>query len=152
MPPTCSLLVLDGKGKILIHMKGTSQQGSSRVVLQTSLSSPLHHTCFDQSIPTQHLRKSLTTPSCSTSSSAKQINKTWLYKVKNIAQVLKFITRKLFQRLGLLEEEGSCRHYTPESFVVWLTILALIWWLEKVATVRCTKQTWRMVYCSSENP
>ena len=115
LPPTCSLLVLDGIGKILIHMKGTSQQGSSRVVLQTSLSSPLHHTCFDQSIPTRHLRKSLTAPSCSTSSSAQQINKTWLYKVKNTAQVLEFITKKLFQRLGLLGEEGSCRHYTPKE-------------------------------------
>ncbi|XP_050263151.1 probable serine/threonine-protein kinase PBL21 isoform X1 [Quercus robur] len=112
LPPTCSLLVLDGIGKILIHMKGTSQQGSSRAVLQTSLSSPLHHTCFDQY---RHLRKSLTAPSCSTSSSAQQINETGLYKVKNTAQVPEFITKKLFQRLELLEEEGSCRHYTPEE-------------------------------------
>ncbi|KAK7860908.1 lrr receptor-like serine/threonine-protein kinase gso1 [Quercus suber] len=96
-------------------MKGTSQQGSSRAVLQTSLSSPLHHTCFDQSIPTRHLRKSLTAPSCSTSLSAQKINKRGLYKVKNTAQVPDFITKKLFQRLGLLEEEGSCRHYTPEK-------------------------------------
>ena len=38
-----------------------------------------------------------------------------MYKVNNTAQVLEFITKKLFQRLGLLGEEGSCRHYTPKE-------------------------------------
>lgn len=116
LPPTCTLFVLDGIGRIQIQRKGTSQQGSTRAVLQTSLSSPSNHTYFDRLIPTRNLRKSLTVPSCSTSSAAaQQINKTGLYRVNKTAQVPEFITRKLFQRLELLEEEGSCRHYTPEE-------------------------------------
>jgi hypothetical protein len=106
LPPTCFLLVLDSIGRILVQRQGTSQQGSTKVVLQTSLSLPLNRTCFDQSIPTRNLQKSLTIPSPSTSSSSTpQINP---FNVKKTVQVPDLVTQK---RLA----EGSIKHFTSEE-------------------------------------
>ncbi|XP_059433285.1 protein kinase STUNTED-like [Corylus avellana] len=108
LPPTCFLLVLDSIGRILVEKQGTSQQGSSKVVLQTSLSLPLNHTCYDQSIPTRNLRKSLTTPSPSMSSSTPEINNNGPFNVKKTVQVPDIVTtQKPFQR--------SIKHFTSEE-------------------------------------
>jgi hypothetical protein len=113
LPPTCFLLVLDSIGRILVERQGTSQQGSTKVVLQTSLSLPLNHTCYDQSIPTRNLRKSLTTPSPSTSSSTPEINNNGPFNVKKTVQVPDIVTtQKPFKR--------SITHFTSEE-LSWAT-------------------------------
>ncbi|XP_023554682.1 probable serine/threonine-protein kinase PBL25 [Cucurbita pepo subsp. pepo] len=43
LPPTCTLMVMDNRGKIQVQMKGTSQEGSTRPILKAPLSSSAHH-------------------------------------------------------------------------------------------------------------
>ncbi|KAK3015170.1 hypothetical protein RJ639_005316 [Escallonia herrerae] len=65
LPPTCTLLVMDNGGKIVIQMPGISQQGSVRKVLQFSSSALSDYATPDQLGSSPNLRKSLSTPSSS---------------------------------------------------------------------------------------
>ncbi|EOX97538.1 hypothetical protein QUC31_015630 [Theobroma cacao] len=74
LPPTCTLLVMDDAGRILVRRQGTSQQGSAGVTLQSYLSSTQTNSMVDQSTTSRLLHKSLTVPSSSTSQSMCQID------------------------------------------------------------------------------
>ncbi|KAK1587702.1 hypothetical protein Q3G72_016029 [Acer saccharum] len=79
LPPTCTLLIMDNGGRVIFRRQGTSQQGSTSVTLQKSLS---------------------VVPSSSISSSV---------------QVPDFLAQKLFQRLALIEADGSSGRFTPQE-------------------------------------
>ncbi|KAJ0010104.1 hypothetical protein Pint_34199 [Pistacia integerrima] len=117
LPPTCTLLVMDNAGRIGVQMQGTSQQGSTKVVLQPSLSSPLRYPSLDlKQLATSHqLKKSFTAPSASMSSPIRQNYDMRLYSLKKTVQVPNFLSQELSQRLSLLEAEGSIRRFTSQE-------------------------------------
>lgn len=115
LPPTCTLLVMNNAGRIILKSQGTSQEGSSRrVALQSSFS---FSTCtwIPQSVHNPRLQKSLTIPYSSTSSSKQQTNKTVLFSADKTVQVPNLVRQKLSQKLALLETEGLSRHFTMEE-------------------------------------
>ncbi|XP_015893215.4 protein kinase STUNTED [Ziziphus jujuba] len=121
LPPTCTLLVMNNAGRIIIKSQGTSQQGGSkRAVLQSSFSSSCYNR-VPQSVHNSRLQKSLTVPYSSTSSSIQQTNKPVLFGASKTAQVPNLMMKqKLSKRLALLESEGSSRHFTMEE-IRWAT-------------------------------
>ncbi|TXG64956.1 hypothetical protein EZV62_011950 [Acer yangbiense] len=94
LPPTCTLMIMDNGGRVIFQRQGTSQQGSTSVTLQKSLS---------------------VVPSSSISSSVVQDHDTGLYTVKKAVQVPDFLAQKLFQRLALIGADGSSRCFTPQE-------------------------------------
>lgn len=122
LPPTCTLLVMNNVGKILLQSRGTSQQGGSRrVVLQSSFSSPSYaQVNRDHAIHNPRLQKSLTVPYSSTSSLLRETKKTVLYSVNKALQVPNLMAEQLSERLALLGTEGSSRHFTLEE-LCWAT-------------------------------
>ncbi|KAL3514956.1 hypothetical protein ACH5RR_021858 [Cinchona calisaya] len=114
LPPTCSLLVMDDGGKILMQRQGTSQQGSVTRVLQSSVLSVSEFDSHDQSEARCHLQKSLTMPCSSTLSPPQQSGSK---KLQSIRKNLSFpdVTQKLFGRLATLEVKGSSRRFTLEQ-------------------------------------
>ncbi|CAK9177892.1 unnamed protein product [Ilex paraguariensis] len=131
LPPTCSLLVMDNGGRILVQKQGISQQGSANPdlqssqsssppqgsgikVLQSSVSSIAKSTSYDRSGTRRQIQKSLTMPSPSTSSSRQPTEKMILQSVKTL-QLSDFSTHKLFQKLATLEAKGCGRRFTTEE-------------------------------------
>ncbi|KAI8553961.1 hypothetical protein RHMOL_Rhmol05G0057800 [Rhododendron molle] len=106
LPPTCSLLVMNQGGKILLQRQGTSQQGSTTKVLKSSLSSTPTYNSSEQSGTTHQIQKPRSMPSCSKSTPFQQ-------KPENLS-LRKPMTRELFQRLATLEIQGS-RRFKPEE-------------------------------------
>ncbi|KAK0582848.1 hypothetical protein LWI29_030287 [Acer saccharum] len=94
LSPTCTLLIMDNGGRVIFQRQGTSQQGSTSVTLQKSLS---------------------VVPSSSISSSVVQDHDMGLYTVKKAVQVPDFLAQKLFQRLALIKADGSSRRFTPQE-------------------------------------
>ncbi|KAL4383033.1 hypothetical protein GQ457_15G017130 [Hibiscus cannabinus] len=82
LPPTCTLLVMDNAGRILIERQGTSQQGSAVVSSPSCLSSSQINSAVDQPTSSRQLQKSLTVPSSSTSPSMCQIDSEGHYILK----------------------------------------------------------------------
>ncbi|KAE8671139.1 GDSL esterase/lipase [Hibiscus syriacus] len=82
LPPTCTLLVMDDAGRILIQRQRTSQQGSTGVPIESCLSSSQINSVVDQSTSSRLLKKSLTTPSSSTSPSMCQFDSDGHYVLK----------------------------------------------------------------------
>ncbi|KAK8636312.1 hypothetical protein V6N13_005016 [Hibiscus sabdariffa] len=82
LPPTCTLLVMDNAGRILIERQGTSQQGSAGVSSPSCLSSFRINSAVDQPTSSRQLQKSLTVPSSSTSPSMCQIDSEGHYILK----------------------------------------------------------------------
>ncbi|KAK2974318.1 hypothetical protein RJ640_026879 [Escallonia rubra] len=115
LPPTCTLLVMDSGGKIMVQMPGTSQQGSVRKVLQSSFSALSDYARPDQLGSRPNLRKSLSTPSSPTSSSPRQTEIVKLQLMKKPLQLPDHAAWKLFQRLATLEAKGSTRRFTTEE-------------------------------------
>ncbi|XP_059647419.1 probable serine/threonine-protein kinase PBL7 [Cornus florida] len=115
LPPTCSLLVMDNGGRILVQKPGTSQQGSTNRVLQSSLSSVSKCTNCDQSGTARQIQKSLTMPSSSTSSSLRQAENTRQHSVKKTLQLPSFMKQKLSQRLANLEAKESGKRFTSSE-------------------------------------
>ncbi|KAK3001806.1 hypothetical protein RJ639_022021 [Escallonia herrerae] len=111
LPPTCTLLVMDNGGKIVVQMPGISQQGSVRKVLQFSSSALSDYATPDQLGSRPNLRKSLSTPS----SSPRQTEIVKLQLIKKPLQLPDHVVRKLFQRLATLEAKGSIRRFTTEE-------------------------------------
>ncbi|KAK6946488.1 Protein kinase domain [Dillenia turbinata] len=125
LPPTCSLLIMDKGGRILIQRQGTSQQGTAIEILQKNLSSPLKYNSFEHSeanyqlqksltMPSSdsdrqlkkllnmssvetshHFKKALTMPSSPTSSSTRQTKSTLPGSVKKMSHFSEFTTKKL---------------------------------------------------------
>lgn len=108
---------MDNVGRTRVQMQGTSQQGSTKVVLQPSLSSPLRYPSLDlkQAADSRQLKKSFTAPSASMSSPIRQNYDTRLYSLKKTVQVPDFLSQELSQRLSLLEAEGSIRRFTSQE-------------------------------------
>ncbi|KAK6946490.1 Protein kinase domain [Dillenia turbinata] len=147
LPPTCSLLIMDKGGRILIQRQGTSQQGTAIEILQKNLSSPLKYNSFEHSeanyqlqksltMPSSdsdrqlkkllnmssvetshHFKKALTMPSSPTSSSTRQTKSTLPGSVKKMSHFSEFTTKKLFEKLSILEAKGSSRRFTLEELI-----------------------------------
>lgn len=111
LPPTCTLLVMDNVGRILVQRQGTSQQGSNNLALQSSFSSS-KYPGFEQSAATRKLKKYLTVPPPTMSSTMKQASDVGGYSVKKTAQVPGSLKQKIFEKLAVLEAEGTCRRFT----------------------------------------
>ncbi|XP_052193554.1 PTI1-like tyrosine-protein kinase 1 isoform X2 [Diospyros lotus] len=112
LPPTCSLLVLDSGGRILMQGKGTSQEGSERKVLQSSLSCGSNYNNHELSRPSRQIQKSLTMPSSSNASRLQQIETSSRHRqsLKKSLQLPDLMKQELSQRLAILEITGSGRH------------------------------------------
>ncbi|KAK6916784.1 Protein kinase domain [Dillenia turbinata] len=146
LPPTCSLLIMDKRGRILIQRQGTSQQGTAKIP-QQNFSSPLKYNSFEHSeanhqlrksltMPSSHsdhqlkkllnmssvetihhFKKSLTMPSSPTSKSMRQTKCTIPRSVKKMMHFSENTTQKLFVRLAILEAKGSSRRFTLEELI-----------------------------------
>ncbi|KAK9286482.1 hypothetical protein L1049_014880 [Liquidambar formosana] len=114
LPPTCSLLVMDSGGRILIQRQGTSQQGSANKIFLSSLSCSSKHTCSDQSGAIRQLKKASTMPSPSTSSTMGQIDDTEQKSVNKTMLLPELMAQKPLQRLALLEAKGQ-RCFTSQE-------------------------------------
>ncbi|KAF4382851.1 hypothetical protein G4B88_021634 [Cannabis sativa] len=119
LPPTCTLLVINNVGRILLQRPGTSQQGSRRVQLRQSLSSPSHTGRTQSSmVSDRRLQKSLTAPSPSTTTpfllqqSKRLAGALCNSDVKTPDPVPNLMAQKLFQRLSILEGEGCSKHFS----------------------------------------
>lgn len=115
LPPSCSLLVINNGGKILLQKKGTSQQGSLSRMLHHSVSS-IEYSNNDNSEAKFQLQKSLTMP-CSSSSSSVQ-EQTEMQKLKSSKKRLKNhpdVKRRLFERLDALEVKGQSRRFSLDE-------------------------------------
>lgn len=113
---------MNNVGRILLERPGTSQQGSRRVVLRQSLSTPNYTTCTNSinnqsSVSDRRLLKSFTAPSPSTPTTAPSLsNRTGLFSLKKPVHVPNLMAQKLFQRLSILETEGYCsKHFSPQE-------------------------------------
>ncbi|KAM7259080.1 hypothetical protein ACFE04_014821 [Oxalis oulophora] len=101
LPPTCTLLLIDDTGRVLLQQQGTSQQGSSKPLLYSSLSSPLNHSCFHQPLTASRLNKSFTVPPSSLSK-PHQTN----YIIHKKPQTPIFLNQNL---------DGLSRHFTSQE-------------------------------------
>ncbi|KAH9694475.1 protein kinase domain-containing protein [Citrus sinensis] len=115
LPPACTILVMDNLGRILVQRQGTSQQGSTNVLLKSSLSSSSKYPAFGQPATTRQLQKSLTAPSSSTSSTTRQESDVGVCIAQETVQVPESIKRKIFEKLAVLEAEGSSRRFTSQE-------------------------------------
>lgn len=122
LPPSCTLLVINNVGKIVLQMQGTSQQGSVRRILQFSVSSIEYGSSnYDNSEKKFLLQKSLTMP-CSSSTSSPQPQQTEILKLQSTKKRLNHpdaatttsstTTHKLFERLATLEVKGQPKRFT----------------------------------------
>lgn len=115
LPPACTILVMDNLGRILVQRQGTSQQGSTNVLLKSSLSSSSKYPAFGLPATTRQLQKSLTASSSSTSSTTRQESDLGVCIAKETMQVPESIKRKIFEKLAVLEAEGSSRRFTSQE-------------------------------------
>ncbi|XP_062022621.1 protein kinase STUNTED-like isoform X1 [Rosa rugosa] len=117
LPPSCTLLVMNSVGRILFQREGTCQQGSVKVALplKSSQSFSSVYTCYNQSNTNRQLHKSLTIPSAPPVSSIRRITRRALSSAHKTVEVSDFVAQKLFHRLGLLEAEGSSRHFASQE-------------------------------------
>ncbi|XVE67231.1 hypothetical protein DITRI_Ditri08aG0143500 [Diplodiscus trichospermus] len=132
LPPTCTLLVMDDAGRILIQKQGTCQNGSAGVTLQSCLSSFGVNSMVDQSMTSRQLHKSLTIPSSSSSPSMCQVDQfkksftmptssassssTWQTGGGTQQHLKKNVNaRRRFHRMAFPEAERSCRCFRSEE-------------------------------------
>ncbi|XP_028061357.1 probable serine/threonine-protein kinase PBL21 [Camellia sinensis] len=106
---------MDNSGRILMQRQGTSQEGSTRKALKSSLSSALNHSNSQHSTTPGQIQKSLTMPSSSKPSPLKQVEISRRRSLKKALQLPDLMTHKLFQRLAILEIKGSGRRFTSEE-------------------------------------
>lgn len=114
LPPSCTLLVINNRGKIVLQMQGTSQQGSVSRILQASFSSIAYSSCYNNSETKFQLQKSLTMP-CSSSTSS-QPQQTEMPKLQSTKKRLNHpdaaTTHRLFETLAAIEVKGHIRRFT----------------------------------------
>ncbi|XP_010315404.1 probable serine/threonine-protein kinase PBL23 [Solanum lycopersicum] len=113
LPPTCSLLVMDNGGKILLQRPGTSQEGAPIKVFQSPQSSLSVSSSSTQSGDKYQIHKSLsmTCSSTTTTSSQPTRNATFprIKKLNNAA------AKSLFERIACLESMGCARRFTTDE-------------------------------------
>lgn len=120
LPPSCNLLVIDRRGKIVLQKQGTSQQGSLTKLVHSS-ASPTPSISRDTREKSRcHLQKSFTMPNSSISLSpgqsetAKSLAYTKRLSFPDVTQ------RWWFERLATLEMKGTSRRYSLEE-LKWAT-------------------------------
>ncbi|KAG6761720.1 hypothetical protein POTOM_034953 [Populus tomentosa] len=112
LPPSCSFLVMDKSGKIVLQRQGTSQQGSIYAPFRHPLSSSSEKSYFHQQRAASQLQKSLTLPSSSTASSIQQTDITARYNIRKAVQVPDLWAEKVSHGSLILEAKGLVRHFT----------------------------------------
>ncbi|XP_034927538.1 probable serine/threonine-protein kinase PBL21 [Populus alba] len=112
LPPSCSFLVMDKSGKIVLQRQGTSQQGSIYAPFRHPLSSSSEKSYFHQQRAASQLRKSLTVPSSSTAPSMQQTDITARYNIRKAVQVSDLWAEKVSHGSLILEAKGLVRHFT----------------------------------------
>ncbi|KAI8021703.1 Proline-rich receptor-like protein kinase PERK8 [Camellia lanceoleosa] len=123
LPPTCSLLVMDNVGRILMQRQGSSQEGSASRVLQYSQSCVSNYRNLEQLGTTRQIQKSLTMPSSSKSPSLQQAENLTRRSHRKALQIPVCMTHKLFERLTQRRrftlEELSCatNDFRPEMVI-----------------------------------
>ncbi|PSS12133.1 Receptor-like serine/threonine-protein kinase [Actinidia chinensis var. chinensis] len=115
LPPTCSLIVMDNGGRILMQRQGTSQEGSPIKFLKSSLSLVSKSSSYKQLGTSHQIKKSLTMPSSSKSTPLQQTENFTRNSHRKALQLPISITHKLFQRLAILEIKGCGRRFTSEE-------------------------------------
>ncbi|PIA32891.1 hypothetical protein AQUCO_04300076v1 [Aquilegia coerulea] len=104
LPPTCSLLVIDTGGRVLLEKKGSSQQGSTCQIKAPSKSSLLiQEACVGQSEFTLNCPKLVTSQG------------TIRDDVTDSLQFPESNLQKNFQKLAGLEIKGASRRFTPQD-------------------------------------
>ncbi|KAM7475192.1 hypothetical protein LguiB_022435 [Lonicera macranthoides] len=116
LPPTCSLLVMDNRGRILIQKQGTSQPGSANKSLQSSQSclSKYAYTTCDQ-LGSDQFKKSVSMPCSSTLYSLLNNESTELQGAKQTLQLPHFVSQNMFNKLSKIEAKGTCRRFKLEE-------------------------------------
>ncbi|KAF9676205.1 hypothetical protein SADUNF_Sadunf09G0114300 [Salix dunnii] len=115
LPPTCSFLVLDKSGKIVLQRQGTSQQGSVYAPLRHPLSSSSEKSYFQRQRAASHLRKSLTVPLSSTASSIQQTCITARQDIRKAVRAPYFWAEKVSHGLHILEAKGLVKNFTIQE-------------------------------------
>ncbi|XP_022140740.1 receptor-like cytosolic serine/threonine-protein kinase RBK1 [Momordica charantia] len=116
LPPTCTLMVMDNLGRILLQKQGTSQQGSEKALLQSSQSSVSKYAAGYQQANSCHLQKSLTLPSSLPSSSRQASEKQEISLANKKARPFPgFASSEPFPRLALQDSRGTSREFTSEQ-------------------------------------
>ncbi|KAI8024985.1 Proline-rich receptor-like protein kinase PERK9 [Camellia lanceoleosa] len=113
-----SQLLPSGNGQFRENLNaetGTSQEGSARKALKSSLSSALNHSNSQHLTTPRQIQKSLTMPSSSKPSPLKQVEISRRCSLKTALQLPDLMTHKSFQRLAILETKGSGRRFTSEE-------------------------------------
>lgn len=111
LPPSCSLLVIDTRGKVLLEKQGTSQQGYSCQLYKPTMIQNYH---IEQSETKLDYPNSATFASRSSHSPRRgRYNRE--NDVKGKLQLPEFKLQKQFQKLALLEVNGASRQFTPQE-------------------------------------
>ncbi|KAK4378178.1 hypothetical protein RND71_000040 [Anisodus tanguticus] len=112
LPPTCSLLVMDNGGKILLQRPGTSQEGTPIKVFQSSESSLSVSSSSTESRDEHQIQKSLSMPYSSTTMSSQPTRNATFPRTKKLNNTA---AKSLFQRLACLEIKGCARRFTLDE-------------------------------------
>ncbi|MCD7463311.1 hypothetical protein HAX54_050321 [Datura stramonium] len=115
LPPTCSLLVMDNGGKILLQRPGTSQEGVPIKGFQSSEFSLSVSSSSTQSRDKYQIQKSLSMPCSSTTMSSQPTRYATFPRNKKNLQLTNAAAKNLFQRLACLEVMGCARRFTLEE-------------------------------------
>ncbi|KAF9621468.1 hypothetical protein IFM89_021772 [Coptis chinensis] len=115
LPPTCSFMVMDPRGRLLLQKQGTSQQGSSCQTLKPPNKSSLLNDKFWFEQP--EFGKPLNAKYTGTKSSQSPPRHCGTIEdnVKNVLQLPESMLQKQFKKLALLEVKGSSRRLTPQE-------------------------------------
>ncbi|XP_010266088.1 PREDICTED: pto-interacting protein 1-like isoform X2 [Nelumbo nucifera] len=116
LPPTCSLLIMDNGGRVLIQQPGTSQQGSTIQFHQPSVvpSLPTHTSAAANQSETIHQSIKPSAPSSSTTSSPVQAN-TGVGNVSNVMHFSENMEQIHLKRLEQLDVKGTTKRFTPQE-------------------------------------
>ncbi|XP_055815469.1 protein kinase STUNTED-like isoform X1 [Solanum dulcamara] len=112
LPPTCSLLVMDNGGKILLQRPGTSQEGAPIKVFQSSKSSLSVSSSSTQSRDKYQLQKSLSMTCSSTITLSQPTKNATFPRIKKLNNAA---AKSLFQRIACLESMGYARRFTMDE-------------------------------------
>lgn len=112
LPPTCSLLVMDNGGKILLQRPGTSQEGAPIKVFQSSESSLSASSSSTQSRDKYQIQKSLSMTCSSTITSSQPTRNATFPRIKKLNNAA---AKSLFQRIACLESMGYARRFTMDE-------------------------------------
>ncbi|KAK9135776.1 hypothetical protein Syun_015106 [Stephania yunnanensis] len=115
LPPTCSLLVMDSGGRILVRKPGTSQQGCPNQELRPSFLSSSSSSSIGQSSKVYRHTEPLHLASSSKLPPRRCISNGIEDRGKNPMQALDTMAQKQFQRLAAIELNGTSKRYTQQE-------------------------------------